>query len=280
MYQSAIPRRSNKKRQSRARANKKLVIILAIAVLLIGGGVLWWFVLRDDQTVSNNTTQSEGDKTQDEPIPSQEVKTFDKTQFSIDDPASPWVVANKQRQLNPIDYKPADLTVPDVPLKYQSGAMETEMRAEAATALQDLFAAAKDQGQPLILVSAYRSYSYQDNLFNHYVNTQGLETALNQSARPGHSEHQTGWAADVGALSRECEIEECFGEMTEGQWVAANAYKYGFIIRYPQGLTGTTGYDYEPWHLRYVGVDLATEMQQTGTLTMEDFFDLPAAPEY
>lgn len=278
MYQSSIPRRTSQKR--RPRFSKKLIIVLIIAVLLIGGGLLWWFVLRDKETVGNDYTTRYQEKTQGQEGQNQEIKIFDKTQFSIDDPTSPWVVANKQRPLNPIDYTPPDLTVPDVPLKYQSGAMETELRAEAATALQDLFAAAENEGQPLILVSAYRSYSYQDNLFNHYVNTQGLETALNQSARPGHSEHQTGWAADVGALSRQCEVEECFGEMSEGKWVATNAYKYGFIVRYPQGLTDTTGYDYEPWHLRYVGIDLATEMQHAGVLTMEDFFGLPAAPEY
>lgn len=277
MYQSPIPRRPKQKRR---RINKKLVAIISIVAVLIAGGLLWWFVIRDEQTVGNDYATRYENKTQGDDVQKEEVKIFDKTQFSLDDPTSPWVVANKQRPLNPLDYAPSDLTVPNVSLKYESGAMETELRAEAATAMQDLFAGAKEAGRPLIFVSGYRSYSYQNGLFNHYVNTQGLETALNQSARPGHSEHQTGWAGDVGALSRECEIEKCFGEMAEGQWVAANAYKYGFIVRYPQGLTGTTGYDYEPWHLRYVGKALAAEMQHSGVLTMEDFFDLPAAPEY
>lgn len=277
MYKSSIPRRSNKKRQRRI--NKKLILVTILIAALVGTVFLWWFVIRDKDTIDDNYKAYNENKSQNVPK-EQEVKAFDKTQFSIDDPASRWIIANKQRPLNPIDYAPSDLTVPNVPLKYEAGAMETELRAEAATALQKLFAAAEVAGQPLIFVSGYRSYSYQDGLFNHYVNTQGLETALNQSARPGHSEHQTGWAADVGALNRECEIEACFGEMSEGQWVAANAYKYGFIVRYPQGLTGTTGYDYEPWHLRYVGKELAAEMQRTGLLTMEDFFDLPPAPEY
>jgi zinc D-Ala-D-Ala carboxypeptidase len=277
MYQSPTPRRSNKKR----RFSKKLVVpLIIVASLTIAGAALWWFVIRNDQTVGNDPITRYENKTQGDESQKSEVKIFDKTQFSLDDPTSPWVVANKQRPLNPIDYAPNDLTVPNVPLKYEAGAMETELRAEAATALQELFASAKAAGQPLIFVSGYRSHNYQASLFNHYVNTQGLETALNQSARPGHSEHQTGWAADVGAQSRECEIEACFGDMPEGQWVASNAYKFGFIVRYPQGLTGTTGYDYEPWHLRYVGKALAAEMQHSGTLTMEDFFNLPAAPEY
>lgn len=276
MYQSSTPRRPNQKRR---RVSKKLIVAISIAAALIAGGLLWWFVLRGEETVDNGyTTNQQNDK--NEKKPTEETVEFDKTKFSIDDPASRWVVANKKRPLNPIDYAPADLTVPDVPLKYESGAMETELRAEAATAIQHLFAAAEAAGQPLIFVSGYRSYSYQDGLFNHYVNTQGLETALNQSARPGHSEHQTGWAADVGALSRQCEVEECFGEMSEGKWVAANAHEYGFIVRYPQGLTGTTGYDYEPWHLRYVGKELAAEMKRVNAPTMEDFFGLAAAPEY
>lgn len=277
MYQSSTPRRSSQKRR---RVSKKLILTVITAAILIAGGLVWWFALRDKEAVGNDYTTRYENKTQGDEGQPEDVKIFDKTQFSIDDPASPWIVANKQRPLNPTDYAPNDLTVPEVPLKYEAGSMETELRAEAATALQDLFAGAEKNGQPLILVSAYRSYAYQDNLFNHYVNTQGLETALNQSARPGHSEHQTGWAADVGALSRGCEIEECFGEMSEGKWVAANAYKYGFIVRYPQGLTDTTGYDYEPWHLRYVGKDLAAEMQRSGVSTLESFFGLPAAPEY
>lgn len=281
MYKAPIQRRTAQKR--RRQINKKLVLSLIIlGVILIASALLWWFVVRDNGGGGNDYTTRYQNKTQGDGSDDkkEEPKVFDKTQFSLDDPTSPWVVVNKSRPLNPIDYAPADLTVPDVPLKYEAGAMETELRAEVATALQQMFADAEAAGQPLIFVSGYRSYNYQDNLFNYFVNQQGLETALTQSARPGHSEHQTGWAADVGAASRQCEIEECFGDMSEGQWVAANAHKYGFVVRYPQGLTGTTGYDYEPWHLRYVGKELASEMQHAGVLTMEEFFDLPAAPEY
>lgn len=277
MYRSPAPRSAQKRRRQ---INKKLILTLIIlGLVLIASTLLWWFVLRGDN-IGSSYEERYIAKTQGDQSNQEEPKIFNKTQFSLDDPASPWIVVNKLRPLNPLDYTPADLTVPDVPLKYESGAMETQLRADAAHALGQMFKDAEAANQPLIFVSGYRSYGYQDDLFNYYVNSQGLETALTQSARPGHSEHQTGWAADVGALNRECEVEECFGEMSEGQWVAANAYKYGFIVRYPQGLTDTTGYDYEPWHLRYVGTELSTELQHSGVLTLEDFFELPAAAEY
>lgn len=277
---ASIPRKTPKKSGTKRR--KLLAVVILVCAVAAGAA---WFFTKDsaDKNMSpaanqpTEQTQTKRTENNDSPPP---APSFDKKQFSIADPASIWVVANKQRQLNPVGYVPADLTTPDVPLKYQSGAMETQLRQETGQALLDMFAASKTDGIHLMLVSGYRSYSYQNNLFNHYVNTQGLATALTQSARPGHSEHQTGLAADVGALDRECEIEACFGDTPEGKWVAANAYRFGFIVRYPNGLTSTTGYDYEPWHLRYVGKPLAAEMKRTNTKTLEEFFGLPAAPEY
>ena len=126
--------------------------------------------------------------------------------------------------------------------------------------------------------SAYRSYDYQVGLFQAQVARFGEERAEVQVARPGYSEHQTGLAADVGGGG--CDIESCFGTTAEGQWVAANGPRFGFLIRYPDGRQDVTGFKYEPWHVRYVGVALATEMQRTGVPTMEEFFGLPAAPGY
>ena len=105
-------------------------------------------------------------------------------------------------------------------------------------------------------------------------------SADDESARPGFSEHQTGLAVDVGMANATCEVDQCFGATPAGKWVAANGYKYGFIVRYPQGLSDITGYEYEPWHLRYVGVGLATEMHNKAVQTLEQFFDLPAATDY
>jgi D-alanyl-D-alanine carboxypeptidase len=112
------------------------------------------------------------------------------------------------------------------------------------------------------------------------VNVQGKAVADSQSARPGYSEHQTGLAVDVEPTSRKCEVEACFGDTPEGKWVAANAHKFGFIIRYPKNMQSVTGYIYEPWHIRYVGKELAGEMHKQNIATLEQFFGLEAAPDY
>src|SRR5690606_14648016 len=112
-------------------------------------------------------------------------------------------------------------------------------------ALEQMFMAAKNEGLSLLLASGYRSYNLQVGVYNRNVREVGQAEADIRSARPGHSEHQTGLAVDVGAASRQCEIEECFSTLPEGKWVAANAYRFGFVIRYPQNKQGTTGYVYE-----------------------------------
>ena len=194
--------------------------------------------------------------------------TFDKTQFSVDDPASLWVVVNKARPLNPKTYVP-----PLASLNLPGGG---QMRPEAAAALTQLFTDYQAQsGAQLKVISAYRSYNVQVSTYNGWVSRLGQAQADRQSARPGFSEHQTGLAVDINTGS-----DQGFGATPAGMWLAANAYKYGFIVRYPDGLESVTGYEYEPWHVRYIGVALATEMHDTGVQTLEQFFGLPAAPDY
>ncbi|HSW74562.1 MAG TPA: M15 family metallopeptidase, partial [Candidatus Saccharimonadales bacterium] len=114
-----------------------------------------------------------------------------------------------------------------------------------------------------------------------YVAAQGKSVADSQSARPGYSEHQTGLAADLGGTSDpSCNVADCFADTVEGKWLAANAYKYGFLIRYPADKVNVTGYIYEPWHIRYIGASLSTEMHKSHIETLEEFFGLPAAPSY
>jgi D-alanyl-D-alanine carboxypeptidase len=195
--------------------------------------------------------------------------TFDRAQLSLDDPTSAWVVVNKTRPLDPVDYAPGDLV---------SLGGRYELRAEAAQAMRDMLAGAAADGLTITVQSAYRSYDYQVGLFQRQVARFGQEQAEIQVARPGTSEHQTGLAADVGGGG--CDIDRCFGTNEEGRWVAAHAAEYGYVVRYPDGKTDVTGYRYEPWHVRFVGVPLATELQRTQTATLEEFFDLPAAPDY
>ncbi len=208
------------------------------------------------------------------------VQAFNKKQLSIDDPASMWVVVNKKRQLKPKEYAPADLVTPNVALRSAPTTDEMQMRKEAAGALEQMFAAAKVDGINLLMASGYRPYSLQASVYNRYVKNDGQASADSQSARPGHSEHQTGLAVDVGGTNRVCEIQDCFADTPEAKWVAVNAYKYGYIVRYQKDTRSTVGYIYEPWHIRYVGKLLAAELRQQKNPPLETFFGLEAAADY
>lgn len=187
---------------------------------------------------------------------------FDKSQFSLSDPKSPWVIVSKVSPVNPKNYEPKDLI--DVGGNQQ-------LREEAAFSFKIMLENAAKKNLQLLPLSGYRSYETQVSTYNSEVARFGQAAADTQSARPGHSEHQTGWAIDIGGGG--CGIEDCFGGTAEGKWVAKNAYKYGFIIRYTSGKDGITGYRPEPWHLRYVGKILSTEMHTKNVATLEEFFD-------
>ncbi|WP_394770643.1 M15 family metallopeptidase [Lacisediminihabitans sp.] len=210
------------------------------------------------------------------PTPTPTPSGFDKTALPIDDPASIWVVVNKVRPLEPSTYVPADLITTPVPHLNPPG-----LRSEAASAMAAMFATAKAEGAGgMQLQSASRSYGVQVKVYNGYVSSVGEDGADAQSARPGYSEHQTGLAADISAVPLTCALAACFGQTPQGLWLAANAYRFGFLLRYPADKTAITGYMYEPWHFRYIGVPLATEMHATGVTTLEEFFGLPPAPDY
>jgi len=205
-------------------------------------------------------------------------KQFNKSQYSINDPTSIWAVVNKGRLL-PADYIPPDLVAPNVPLRLPASDPEMQIRSVAAAPLQQMFKAAKEQNLKLMVSSGYRSYNLQESLYRGYVSAQGQQKADSSSARPGHSEHQTGLALDVEPSDRTCEVEPCFADTPEGKWLASNAYRYGFIIRYEKGQEELTGYEYEPWHLRYIGVELSQQIHKTNQ-TLEQFFKLPKAKNY
>lgn len=145
---------------------------------------------------------------------------------------------------------------------------------EARAAFQEMAAEAKLSGYELIAFSTYRSFDYQTQLYDRYVTNDGQEAADRYSARPGYSEHQTGLAFDIGEQHFEQHFaRESFGETEAGKWVAANAHKYGFIMRYPNGAEKITGYMYEPWHFRYIGVELAAQVYEANE-TLEEFLDI------
>lgn len=254
---------------ARARLLRWALLFVVLAVLV--GGVAWWR--------SNQLSKKPQPVTSAPSSPASTTPTsFDKSQYSTNDPTSIWAVVNKGRVL-PSSYVPSDLVVPNVSLGGSAASDNMHLRRSAAMAVEKLSAAAGSEGLKLMLVSGYRSYGTQQLLYNGYVNTQGKAYADATSAQPGHSEHQTGLAADLGATTGKCQLEACFGDTPEGKWLAANARNYGFIIRYQKDKTSLTGYVYEPWHIRYVGIDLAAELSKTSQ-TMEQFFGLPAYADY
>ena len=180
------------------------------------------------------------------------------------------IVINKKRYLDS-DYKPNDLVVPNVKFSFDGEHEKKYMRQEAASALEELFNQAKEEGIYLYAVSGYRSYSTQERLFKNRANRVGEEEANKLSARPGESEHQTGLAMDVTSQSAKFDLIEEFGDTEEGKWLKDNAHKFGFIIRYLKEKTDITGYSYEPWHIRYVGKDVAKKIYNEG-ITLEEYF--------
>jgi D-alanyl-D-alanine carboxypeptidase len=202
--------------------------------------------------------------------PSGTNQAFNKTQFSIDDPVSIWVIVNKSRPLQPQSYVPLDLAVPHVKLQLSPKSERMHVRQMVAEPLHDLFAAAEKDGFHLILLSGYRSEAYQEKIYARYQKK--LKRAAIASARPGYSEHQTGLAVDLNRdKDLKCLTMPCFADMPEAKWLADHAHEFGFIIRYEKTKEAITGYEYEPWHLRYVGKDLATELFNMHK-TMEEFF--------
>ncbi|WP_159888503.1 M15 family metallopeptidase [Paenibacillus puerhi] len=184
-------------------------------------------------------------------------------------PAEIAVLVNKTNKL-PENYKPQDLVDPDVPFVFKEKLEKRKMRKEAASALEKLFQGAKDAGLPLAGVSAYRSHATQTALYNNYVKKHGEEEANKFSAKPGQSEHETGLAIDVAGANGKCPAQDCFGATPEAKWLAEHAHEYGFIVRYLKGKESITGYQYEPWHLRYVGVELAKDITKQG-VTLEEY---------
>ncbi len=149
-----------------------------------------------------------------------------------------------------------------LPKSYHPGADDTALQAFAK-----MKAAAAKDGISLKIVSGYRSYSTQDYLYHSYAKEDGVEKADTYSARPGHSEHQTGLAFDINDAS------DRFIGSPAAVWLAEHCHEYGFVVRYPQGKQEITGFKYEPWHVRYLGIPLAGELTASG-LCLEEFLHI------
>ncbi|MCA0174231.1 M15 family metallopeptidase [Bacillus sp. RAR_GA_16] len=188
----------------------------------------------------------------------------------VTNPDSIYVVANKKRNL-PSDFIPKNLVEPDVSSYAPKGDPKRLMVEEAATALEKMFAGAKKDGFELKAVSGYRSYERQEAIFAYNAEQRGEEVANQVSAQAGQSEHQTGLTMDISTPSLGSSLTEEFGNTPEGKWVADHAHEYGFVVRYLKGKEDITGYQYEPWHVRYVGKEAAADIHEAG-VTLEEFF--------
>jgi zinc D-Ala-D-Ala carboxypeptidase len=196
---------------------------------------------------------------------------------SIDTASSVWVLVNKRNPLSPKSFVPANLVVP--PMPYANG---HRLRSDAASALARMAAGSYAAGVGRIGIdTAYRSYATQKALYEKYLALKGRTWTDTWYLRAGYSEHQTGLTVDLLPIGRSsCRINDCIDETPQGVWLARNAWRYGFLLRYEKGRTSTTGVGFEPWHFRFVGTPLARAYHEGGWHTVEQFLDEPAAPTY
>lgn len=259
------------------RSMKKLIpVVLSLSLLV---GVVAYVAIESTSKASNNihdyeyyyNDDSEKKDSSNMPVLSQNhnedisLQTIDTTPDSIT------VFVNKEYAL-PADYIPNDLVVPDILFNINRYDEKKLLRQEAATAIEQLFESAEAEGLALYGISGYRSYKRQEEIYNTNIRTKGEEYTNRYSARPGHSEHQTGLVMDVSTASIGNRLEPVFAGTPEGIWLAENAHKFGFIIRYPKDKESITGYSYEPWHIRYVGTDLAQKIYDQN-ITLEDYYN-------
>ncbi len=181
---------------------------------------------------------------------------------NYEDPSNIWTLVNKERAL-PMDYVPEGLVAPNVATRSNSTADEKLVRSTIEAPLVQMFDTAAKSGHFLMIGSAYRSSATQASLFASYAASAGYEEANRYSAHAGHSEHQTGLAVDISTTSQQCYLSACFINTADGKWLSENAHTFGFNLRYPQGKEAITGYNFEPWHYRYLGVKLATALHQS-----------------
>ena len=230
----------------------------------------------ESQASLENTNQETSEKAEPEPKQVQEqepVQEQVQSQDLISKEAVDnglMILVNKEYYLDK-NYKPGDLE----PIEYYTQNRSAEsrfMRAEAAEQFNRMALAGKEAGYEIVMTTAYRSYGFQSVLYNNYVAKYGQSEADKFSAKPGYSEHQTGLAVDVSSPSVGYALTAAFDETPEWKWLSENAESFGFILRYPEGKTEITGYMYEPWHFRYVGLDAAKVIQEEN-ITLEEYID-------
>ncbi|MGL5635028.1 MAG: M15 family metallopeptidase [Sarcina sp.] len=252
--------------------NKKIIIgiVFSIGFLIISLIVMMNFggdkAMVNNKDNSANILKNEIESNLDEEV----VDVFSIVKNNVNDLV---ILCNKDIMLGET-YIPTDLVIPKVPLTHDKKAQQSQLRKPAAEALERMLGDAKKVAglEEMYLVSGYRSYDYQYNIFHTSMKNRGKEHTEKYMAKPGHSEHQTGLTADISTRGMGFDLTESFENTKEGQWLANNAHKYGYILRYPKDRIETTGYAYEPWHFRYVGTEISTYMFEN-KLVLEDLYD-------
>lgn len=279
------------KKKNKLKMRRILVIITVLLLFLFGALLIIKGMTKDkeeapqEEPVSEEPIEkpSEEPAEQEEPVkepekepevPQEEPQTEEPSgeTIIIENPGAIDALVNRKNNL-PDTYVPDDLVkITDVPTVLTNPEVN-QLRKSAYEALIELFKAAKDEaGYDLYARSGYRSYNTQVSLYSSYVANHGQAAADTFSARPGQSEHQTGLSMDITCEAMNFQLDDTFGQTEEGKWVSENAHKFGFIIRYPKGKEDITGYMYEPWHIRYLGSELATDVHESG-LTLEEYFE-------
>jgi len=239
---------------------RKHKVLKITSLIVIAGAIAFlYFGNRTAHAPSTTNTSTQPTQTSEPTKPSYDTTTASSLQ----------VIVNKQHPLSPIDYAPVST------LSVGNG---QQMRTEAAQAFLQMQQAAAAAGAPITATSGYRSYSYQKTVYNGYVASYGVAKTDTFSARPGYSEHQTGLAIDIQGEG--CVLDNCFANTAQGKWLAGNAYKYGFLLRYPADKVSVTGYQHEAWHYRYIGTELATDMHTKDITTLEEYFDVTGGTSY
>lgn len=266
-------------RKTYRRAFTVSAILLSASLLTACGSTTPEPAATNPKTSSSTATAPQPESQQEsatEPAQQATGPEAARAKYDIDSPGSITVVVNKQRPLRPLDYYPEGMVQPEIP-----NLQGQPLRPEASAAATEMYHAVKAAtGAGFAICSGFRSYDLQAQLYRGYAAESGQQEADQFSARPGHSEHQTGLAMDIVAEGSGCRFDDHLYVTATGQWMNENAWRYGFILRYDYGLQPIVGYMTEEWHWRFIGKELAAEMHHSGVKTLEEFFGTGAATEY
>ena len=255
----------------------RFYILLGILVVIILIVLAVFFTADRDQDGESNLPDTPdvsqaGDpdnaEEPDDPDNTDKPKAPASTDVRTEDDGNLMVLVNRQYAVSR-DYNPTDMVDIDGSL---STNQNLKVKREAYEAYLAMLEDAKKEGINFAICSAYRSYELQESLYNNSLATNGEAYTKKMFAYPGQSEHHTGYAIDVTSASMNWGLSQNYTDYPDGAWITEHCSEYGFIIRYPKGKEDITGYMYEPWHIRYVGVDAAKKITEQG-ITLEEYLD-------